>query len=428
MADLSYIAEPLRPLAVPIGDLNLDPNNARDHPEENLDHIKSSLAKFGQRKPIVVQKKDTGHVIRAGNGTFQAAKNMRWTHIAATVLEEDDITATAYALADNKTAETSIWNEENLKLSINNLIDTDYNMLDFGFDPEQLKDLLDSPGDPEPDGDPEDVPDIDKNLYNVEEGDLFQLGSNRLICGSSTDPKIVAKLFEGSQPANMVFTDPPYGIKYDGGPTGKREMIKNDDCDVYPFYLDFLKLAKEHSVKGATIYIWHASSETHNCIRAAIDAGWHYKQYLIWVKSSQTLSRQDYHWQHEPCFYGWGTDGSHKWHGDRKQTTVWPFDKPSRSAEHPTMKPIALCQRGIENSSAKGDIIYEPFGGSGSTLIAAESLKRSCNAIELDPHYVSVIIERFQNYTGKEAFKIDPESGDLLPLSKREVEGDSNGD
>ncbi len=214
----------------------------------------------------------------------------------------------------------------------------------------------------------------------------------------------------------MVFTDPPYGIAYKGG-SKERKEIENDAIEVLPFYESFLTLAKAYSKSGAAIYIWHASSETHNCINAAINSGWLFKSHLIWVKNNSTFGRSDYHWQHEPAFYGWGSDGTHEWHGDRKQTTTWMIDRPSRSDEHPTMKPVELCERGVRNSSKSGYRIYEPFCGSGSTLIACEKTGRRCYGMEIDPHYCTVILKRWAQFTGNEPQRLE-EDGSLTPMSE----------
>lgn len=217
------------------------------------------------------------------------------------------------------------------------------------------------------------------------------------MCGDSTTD--LPLLMDGAQ-ADMLLTDPPYGIDYEGG-TKKRDKIDNDARPVYDFYVEFLQAARAQCKSSAAAYIWHASTETHNAIQAFIDAGWQFKQYLIWVKNNATFGRQDYHWRHEPCIYGWG-EGSHKWYGDRKQDTVWEFDRPARSEEHPTMKPVGLCARSITNSTQPDDIVLDTFGGSGSTLIAADQLDRTCYTMELDPKYCDVIRKRYAKLKGVE--------------------------
>jgi DNA modification methylase len=232
-------------------------------------------------------------------------------------------------------------------------------------------------------------------------GDLWILGNHRLLCGDSTDKEQVEKLMDGEK-ADMLHTDPPYGIDYEGG-SKKREKIENDAVDIFPFYKDVFANAHLATKDGASAYIWHASTETHNAINAFIASGWQYKSYIVWNKNNSTFGRSDFHWKHEPCIYGWKQKFTHTWYGDRKQTTVWDIDRPSRSDSHPTMKPIELCERPISFSSKMGDIILDLFLGSGSTLIACEKTNRKCYGMELDEHYCDVIIKRWEDYTGESA-------------------------
>lgn len=230
-------------------------------------------------------------------------------------------------------------------------------------------------------------------------GDLFEIGEHRLLCGDSTDSDQVGKLMNG-QLADMCHTDPPYNIDYGGG-SKKREKIANDKLDDFPKFLyDVYTTISTALKKGGAIYVWHASSETHNFIQQFINTGFLFKSYIIWNKNNSTFGRSDYHWKHEPCIYGWLEGASHNWHGDRKQTTVWDIDRPSRSEEHPTMKPIPLCSKPLENSSKQGDIVLDVFLGSGSTMVAAHQLKRKCYGMELDPKYCQVILDRMK--------KLDP--------------------
>jgi DNA modification methylase len=226
-------------------------------------------------------------------------------------------------------------------------------------------------------------------------GEIYQLGRHRVMCGDSTKGDNYIKLMNDIK-ADLLHTDPPYGIDYEGG-SKKREKIANDAIPVLEFYTKFLSLCRLHCKDGASAYVWHAPSETHNAINAFIDAGWQYKQYIIWNKNNSTFGRQDYHWKHEPAIYGWG-QGSHSWHGDRKQTTVWDIERPTTALEHPTMKPIALCCKGILNSTKSEDIVLDVFGGSGSILIACEQTDRICYMMELDPKYVDVIRKRYAKF------------------------------
>jgi DNA modification methylase len=226
-------------------------------------------------------------------------------------------------------------------------------------------------------------------------GDLFEIGEHRLLCGDSTDSDQVAKLMNG-QKADMCHTDPPYNINYEGG-SKKREKIANDKLDDFPQFLyDVYTTISTALKKGGAIYVWHASTETHNFIQQFLNAGFLFKSYIVWNKNNSTFGRSDYHWKHEPCIYGWLDGASHTWHGDRKQTTVWDIDRPSRSEEHPTMKPIPLCSKPLENSSKQGDVILDVFLGSGSTMVASHQLKRKCYGMELDPKYCQVIIDRMK--------------------------------
>jgi DNA modification methylase len=253
-----------------------------------------------------------------------------------------------------------------------------------------------------------DVPNFDTEVLEAEEddfdttppedpitvlGDLYEIGEHRLLCGDSTDSDQVAKLMNG-QKADMIHTDPPYNIDYEGG-SKKREKIANDKLDDFPKFLyDVYTTLATALKKGGAIYVWHASSETHNFIQQFLNAGFLFKSYIVWNKNNSTFGRSDYHWKHEPCIYGWLDGASHKWCGDRKQTTVWDIDRPSRSDQHPTMKPIPLCSKPLENSSDIGDIILDVFLGSGSTMVASHQLKRKCYGMELDPKYCDVIVNR----------------------------------
>jgi DNA modification methylase len=232
-------------------------------------------------------------------------------------------------------------------------------------------------------------------------GDLYEIGEHRLLCGDSTTTDSYLKLMDGEL-GDMVLTDPPYNVAY-VGKTKEAMTIKNDSMsgdDFYTFLYDFYTALSTATKKGGAIYVWHASSEIVNFARAMVDAGWLLKQQLIWVKNSLVMGRQDYHWKHEPCLYGWLDGGSHNWYGDRKQSTVIEWDKPLRNGEHPTMKPVGLFAYQIQNSSKAGDIIIDAFGGSGTTMVASHQLGRRCYTLELDPKYCDVIIDRM--------IKLDP--------------------
>jgi site-specific DNA-methyltransferase (adenine-specific) len=261
-----------------------------------------------------------------------------------------------------------------------------------------------------------DVPDFGKELEAEEDdfetpeggietdivlGDLFEIGEHRLLCGDSTQTDTFEKLFDG-QLADMVITDPPYNVAYEGK-TKQALTIQNDsmsNSDFYQFLYDFYTALAAYCKSGGAWYVWHADSEGANFRLAMSNAGIMVKQCLIWVKNSMVMGRQDYQWQHEPCLYGWKEGAAHNWYSDRKQTTILNFQRPSRNAEHPTMKPIELFSYQIQNSSKKGDIVADAFGGSGTTMVACHQINRKAYIVEFDPKYCQVIVDRMR--------KLDP--------------------
>lgn len=232
---------------------------------------------------------------------------------------------------------------------------------------------------------------------DIVEGDIFDIGQHRLLCGSSTQTDTWERLM-GQERADLVITDPPYNVAYTGK-TKDALKIQNDaqlDGNFYQFLYDFYTALGSYTKGGGAWYVWHADSEGANFRRAMADAGIMVKQCLIWVKNSMVMGRQDYHWRHEPCLYGWKEGAAHVWYSDRKQTTILNFDRPQRNAEHPTMKPVPLIAYQMSNSSKQGDIVCDGFGGSGTTMIAAHQMKRVCRMMELDPRYCQVIIDRMR--------------------------------
>lgn len=389
--------------SIAVSELSLDPSNVRKHSRRNLDAIKASLRKFGQQKPIVVDAKG---IVLAGNGTLTAAKELGWTEIQATRTELAGVEATAFAIADNRTAELAEW-EDSLADVLKALAKADVDLAELGFDENALAKISsDLVGDPEVDAEPQlDKADELRVKWNVESGQLWQLGEHRLLCGDSTKAFDLEKLMIGEKAALWI-TDPPYNVAYEGG-TGL--TIQNDDMDdssFRAFLVAAYRAADAVMNEGAVFYVWHADSEGFNFRGAAHDIGWKVRQCLIWVKSSLVMGRQDYQWKHEPCLYGWKEGASHFWASDRKQTTVLEFNKPKRNGEHPTMKPIELFSYQIQNSSKTGDVILDSFGGSGTTLIACEQLKRKARIMELDAKYVAVILQRWADATGKTPIKL----------------------
>ena len=241
-------------------------------------------------------------------------------------------------------------------------------------------------------------------------GDIYQLGRHRLMCGDSTNVEDVEKLMNGSQ-ADLLLTDPPYNVDYEGK-TKEALKIENDhmgDDSFYQFLYDIFTNAYAVMKDGASFYVWYASKEVVNFTKSITEAGLTVKQELIWNKNSMVMGRQDYQWKHEPCLYGWKETASHNWYSDRKQTTVIDIDRPTRNSLHPTMKPIPLFDYLIKNSSKKGDVILDLFMGSGTTLMACEQNDRVSYGMEFDPRYVDVIVERWEQFTGEKAVRIDSE-------------------
>jgi site-specific DNA-methyltransferase (adenine-specific) len=251
--------------------------------------------------------------------------------------------------------------------------------------------------------DPDDVPEPPKEPI-TKPGDLWILGNHRLLCGDSTDTVALERLME-NKPADLWLTDPPYNVSYEGK-TKDALTIKNDsmkDGEFRQFLHDVYVAANCFLRPGAIFYIWHADSEGYNFRGAAADTGWKVRQCLIWLKSTLVMGRQDYQWKHEPCLYGWTDGAAHYWGSDRKQTTILEFDKPRRNGEHPTMKPVELFQYQMANSTKQGDVVLDSFGGSGTTIIAAERIHRKARLMELDPAYCDVIVKRWEDFTGNTA-------------------------
>lgn len=274
---------------------------------------------------------------------------------------------------------------------------------DWGMDDWMLEGVERKQDDAEAHEDDFEVPDENKIKTDIVLGDMFEIGDgHRLICGDSTQKETFTKLLSG-QEADLVITDPPYNVAYEGS-TKDKLTIQNDDmpdAEFYKFLYDFFTSLGAFVKPGGAWYVWHADSQGHNFRSAMIAAGISVKQCLIWVKNSLVMGRQDYHWRHEPCLYGWKEGAAHMWYSDRKQTTVLEFDRPVRNTEHPTMKPVPLIAYQIQNSSKQGDIIVDAFGGSGTTMVASHPLGRKCYMVECDPRYCQVIIDRMQ--------KLDPD-------------------
>lgn len=374
-------------------------NNARTHDEAQIKKIQSSIREFGFINPVIIDDKNN---IIAGHGRVQAALKEGITEVPC--IKESHLSEyqkKAYILADNKLAELSGWDFNLLANEIEELKNSDIDIDMLGFDEKELLELIEEKHDAEEDGF-----DLEENLNAkeiVKRGDIWNIGKHRLMCGDSTNTEDVYKLV-GEQKVDLLLTDPPYNVSYEGK-TKDSLKIENDSMPNEKFR-EFLKnafIAADNVMKnGAVFYIWHADSEGYNFRGACADAGWKVRECLIWNKSSMVLGRQDYHWKHEPCLYGWKGGAGHLWNSDRKQTTVLNFEKPSRNGEHPTMKPVALFSYQLQNNTKEEDTVLDLFGGSGTTLIACEQTNRKCFMMELDEKYATVIIKRYIELTKNE--------------------------
>ena len=362
--------------------------NAKKHPKKQVAQIAASIKEFGMNQPIVVDKQG---VIIVGHGRYEALQLLGWDMKPEWILTVDltEEQAKAYRLADNKLNES----EWDMKLVIEELKGLSAEMLDLtGFD----KDLI-----LEADEKDDEVPDVPEEPQS-KLGDLYQLGTHRVLCGDSTKVEDVERLMD-SRKADLYLTDPPYNVAYEGK-TKDALKIENDSMSDEEFvqFLTGAFFAADTVMKaGASFYIWHADMQSSGFNKATANVGWHWAQKLIWVKNTLVMGRQDYHWKHEPCLYGWKKGASHLWNSDRTQTTVLQFNRPTRNTQHPTMKPVDLLSYQVVNNTKGEDIILDTFLGSGSTLIASQKTGRICYGMELDPKYVDVIVQRYVDYTGE---------------------------
>jgi DNA modification methylase len=374
-----------------------------------IDKVAASLKRFGWKQPMVV---DAEGVLVVGHTRREGALKLGWTE--GPVVVASDLTPAevkAYRLADNRSNEDAEWDKNLLGLELEALKLEGFDLKLTAFDDDEitgLAALLESTD--EGLTDPDDAPAPSAEPVSVP-GDLWILGNHRLLCGDSTVISDVERLMDGGL-ADLIVTDPPYNVAYTGK-TKDALTIQNDSMSGESFYQFLLAVYTNLFAvagDGAGIYVFHADSEGANFRQAMVDAGWKLAQCCVWVKQTMVMGRQDYHWQHEPVLYGWKPTAAHRWYTDRKQTTVWRFDRPSRSGEHPTMKPIDLVEYPLTNSSEAGNVVLDLFGGSGSTLIACEKTARRARLMELDPRYVDVIVKRWESFTGKKAVHADGSS------------------
>lgn len=451
-------------------------NNPKEHPEEQVEKIASSIKNFGFTVPIVV---DGDNEIISGHGRLLAAKKLGLDKIP--VIKRSDLSdsqARALRLADNRVSESD-WNMESLAVELEMLSDEDMDLMMTGFDNDEIGEIFDTRLDDEIH---EDEYDLEEGLAEAEEnpisktGDLWLLGRHRIYCGDSLDRSAYETLLDGRQ-VDLVVTDPPYNVNYGDkanmlneytGGDRITDNIQNDnmsDSDFYKFLLDFYEVAYEKTKAGAAIYVFHADTEGINFRTAFRDAGWRLAQCIIWVKNTLVLGRQDYQWKHEPILYGWKPGAGHYWNGGRKQTTAWQdapgvtvekrgstniitldlglntvqiktdefeiidagddtdksawfFDKPVKNADHPTMKPVGINARAIKNSSKPDQLVLDPFGGSGSSLIACEQTGRQARLIDMMPKYVDVTVDRYISFVNSSENVFVVRDGKKIPYSE----------
>ena len=380
--------------------INFDKRNYRKHSDKNKTLISKSLKECGAGRSIVIDNEDN---IIAGNGIYEQAQKLglktkvietdgsELVVVKRTDLQTDDAKRKQLAIMDNSASDSSEFDFELLQADFDTEELEDWGLdVDFAIEEEEKEVVEDE------------VPEEVETRCKL--GDIWQLGSHRLMCGDSTNITDVEKLMNGEL-ADLLITDPPYNVNYEGK-TKERLTIENDkmsDSNFREFLKDAFIAADSVMKAGAVFYIWHADFEGYNFRGACRDANWQVRQCLIWNKNAMVMGRQDYHWKHEPCLYGWKDGASHLWASDRKQTTVIDFNKPLRNGEHPTMKPVGLFDYQIKNNTKGSDIVLDLFGGSGTTMIACEQNGRKARLMELDPHYCDVIIQRWENLTGKEA-------------------------
>lgn len=362
--------------------------------DAEYEKLKRSIEQFGYVEPVIWNK-TTGKVV-GGHQRLKVLLDMGITEVECVVIEMDEDKEKALNIALNKISDD--WDKDKLALLISDLQGVDFDVSLTGFEPAELDDLF---KDTLQDGIRDDDFDVDAELQKppiTKLGDVWLLGRHRLVCGDSTKADIFTTLMD-SKLANLVVTDPPYNVNYEGS-AGK---IKNDNMAndaFYTFLLDAFKNTEQAMAQDASIYVFHADTEGLNFRKAFADAGFYLSGTCIWKKQSLVLGRSPYQWQHEPVLFGWKKKGKHQWYTGRKESTIWEFDKPKKNGEHPTMKPVPLLAYPILNSSLTNCIVLDPFGGSGSTLIACEEADRICHTIELDEKFCDVIVKRYIEQAG----------------------------
>lgn len=411
---LTYIAEKLRPLARPIKKLKHDPENARRHGRRNSDAIMASLKEHGQLKPVVISPDGT---VIAGNGTMDAALALGWTHLAVVEYAGEARAARRYGVQDNRSAELAEWDDSVLAGLLSELRDDVGSLEGLGFTDAELNALIASDLDSKEITEDE-IPDAPKVAVS-KLGDVWTLGRHTLVCGSC----IEADRFFAPKSAHLMVTDPPYGVSYveklehlksRGYGSNNHVPIENDNMsadELRQFLTEAFLAARKIVRPGAAYYVTtpQGGQPMLEFMLALRESGFPLRHMLVWAKNQFAFGQCDYHYQHEPILYGWVEGAAHHAVADRSESSLWMIDKPRKSELHPTMKPVELYARAIRNSTDPGDVVFEPFCGSGTAIIASEQLGRSCQAIELSPAYCDVIVERWQNFTGEKATRTSTE-------------------
>ena len=361
--------------------------------DKEYEKIKQSLLKFGYVDPIIVNEDLT---VIGGHQRLTVLKDLDYETAKCVIVDLPKEDEKALNIALNKI--TGQWDEALLADLLLDLQESDFNLDLTGFEPPEIDDILSNVHDKELSEDEFDVEEELKKPTLSRHGDIWQLGKHRVICGDSTKAETYKQLLDDRK-ANLVVTDPPYNVNVEET-AGKILNDNMSDGDFYQFLLSMFTQVENHMEDDASIYVFHADTEGLNFRKAFKDAGFYLSGCCIWKKNSLVLGRSPYQWQHEPCLYGWKKKGKHQWFSDRKQTTIWEYDRPKSSKDHPTMKPIQLMAYPIQNSSMRGTIVLDPFLGSGSTLIAADQTGRVCYGIELDEKFVDVIVKRYIEVTG----------------------------
>ena len=394
---MAYLNGELKEIkSVPISELIPYVNNARKHSEIQIQQIAASIKEFGFNNPILI---DSENGIIAGHGRMEGARLLGLESVPCIEVKHlTEAQKKAFIIADNQIATQSEWDFEKLQIEVEGLNAEDFNLDLLGFDPSQIIGMLDSnEGLTDPDEIPENVEPVAKL------GDVWRLGRHILVCGDCTDEGVVSACLNGVTPHLMV-TDPPYGVEYDAKwrerilPSSNYAtgVVNNDDqADWREAWALF---------PGDVAYVWHAGLKSNVVAESLMACDLEIRSQIIWAKNCPAISRGDYHWKHEPCWYAVKKKATGHWQGSRKENTIWNIDKPRKSETgHSTQKPVECMKRPIENNSSAGQAVYEPFSGSGTTIIAAEMTGRCCHAIELNPEYVDIAVKRWEDFTGEKA-------------------------